>query len=316
MKLTTLPTATELTALQAKLCIAQRPVIVLVINELERALERGHSSVVIHGTLPKKEKDLLCEDGYQLYEHLDQHREITTITWDPQTPEPEGELYRSDAQAARLLGLVMDEPAPSRTFYWQQSYELDDCVHWALHDSATDAEGGPSRITCLDFILKHSEPKLCDEPFEKRFWPQLIVELLNKHFAEHAKAEVTPSLKPPAASLSPSGGTTFEALALLAFVLLLMFGLMTVTLDHCARAALALQTWLTGLPTLVFGGWCVALALAWLVSLALTWLISTTVEHERHLNLSKRIKRPKTAPQGEHRFTKFTLTPADQAPLK
>jgi len=103
---------------------------------------------------------------------------------------------------------------------------------------------------------------------------------------------------------------------LLSFVGLSLFGILTVTLDRLARAALALQTSLADMPTLTFGGFCAAIVLGWLVSAALAWLVGATWEHEKHLNVTNRVKRPKhQGPQGEHRFSKYTLEPANQPPL-
>jgi hypothetical protein len=114
-----------------------------------------------------------------------------------------------------------------------------------------------------------------------------------------------------------SGGTFFQALVLLAFVGVSLFGLVNVTLDRLASAAVAAQHSLASMTTATFAAICLALALGWLVTVALAWLTAATWEHERHLRLSKRVNRArKLAPQAESRFTKFTLTPADQAPLK
>jgi hypothetical protein len=133
---------------------------------------------------------------------------------------------------------------------------------------------------------------------------------------EQPASEDASSPEPQAPSLPNDGGAVFQALALLAFTGLLMFGLLTVTLDHLARATLAVQTAVTHMPTLTFGAWLVAIALGWGVTVALAWLVGSTCEHERHLNLKKRMTRPKAAPQGEHRFNKYTLTPADAPALK
>jgi hypothetical protein len=156
-----------------------------------------------------------------------------------------------------------------------------------------------------------SSPHVCDGDLyiSRRSAARLLALGLEKPaFAVPATAD-----KP---GLSDSGGAVFQALALLAFTGLLFFGLLTVTLDHLARATLAVQTTAAQMPTLTFGAWLVAIALGWGVTVALAWLVGSTCEHERHLNLKKRMTRPKAAPQGEHRFNKYTLTPADAPALK
>ncbi len=75
----------------------------------------------------------------------------------------------------------MSEP---RKFYWKQSYQLDGRTHWALHDTLTDSEAPPERITCCTMILESSSPDFFGRPFESEFYPNLIVELLNAHFAK------------------------------------------------------------------------------------------------------------------------------------
>lgn len=73
--------------------------------------------------------------------------------------------------------------APCR-FYWKQSYELGDNVHWALHDTHTDAEAPPERISCTTMILEAHDPLHFGKPLDQCFLPKLIVELLNAHYAK------------------------------------------------------------------------------------------------------------------------------------
>ena len=70
--------------------------------------------------------------------------------------------------------------APPR-FRWEQCYELDNRVHWALCDTQTDADAPPHRVSCLEMILwDHHSPDLPNQ-----LMPKLIVELLNAHYANY-----------------------------------------------------------------------------------------------------------------------------------
>ncbi len=80
----------------------------------------------------------------------------------------------------------MNEP---RKFRWEQCYEMcDGEIHWALKDTATDADsaadGCGGRVTCAYMVLLQSCPHGLDgRPLDQQVMPALIVELLNKHFA-------------------------------------------------------------------------------------------------------------------------------------
>ena len=73
-----------------------------------------------------------------------------------------------------------------RTFRWEQCYEMvDGEIHWALKDTATDADSadGCGRVTCGYMVLLEScSHGLDGRPLDQQFMPALIVELLNKHF--------------------------------------------------------------------------------------------------------------------------------------
>lgn len=59
----------------------------------------------------------------------------------------------------------------------------DGTFHWALCDTKTDSERPPHRVTCVEMILEAHEPTTFGRPLDGEYWPKLIVELLNAHFA-------------------------------------------------------------------------------------------------------------------------------------
>ena len=74
-------------------------------------------------------------------------------------------------------------------FRWEQCYEVEGEMHWALRDSATDAEvaaeGGFDRVSSAHMVLLHSCHKCLDgRPLPEQELPALIVHLLNEHFAK------------------------------------------------------------------------------------------------------------------------------------
>jgi len=75
--------------------------------------------------------------------------------------------------------------AQPRKFYWSQCYELGGNIHWALRDTLTDGESRSSRVTCLELILEAHAPDIFGRPLDDEYWPKLIVELLNAHFARN-----------------------------------------------------------------------------------------------------------------------------------
>lgn len=71
-----------------------------------------------------------------------------------------------------------------RVFYWRHSYELDGKTHWALCDTLTDSERPSfSRVTCLEMILEETRHNPRYKPLSEEFFPRLIVQLLNEHYA-------------------------------------------------------------------------------------------------------------------------------------
>lgn len=72
-----------------------------------------------------------------------------------------------------------------RHFYWKQCYKVGDgSLHWALCDTKTDSEAPPNRVTCSYMVLLANYEQCCDHrTLPEQFYPQLIVELLNRYFA-------------------------------------------------------------------------------------------------------------------------------------
>lgn len=78
-----------------------------------------------------------------------------------------------------------------RRFYWKQSYEIGNRVHWALHDTKTDEERPRmSRVTCPYMVLYAAYPVAINgKPVSEQYWPKLIAELLTAHFSANDRAE-------------------------------------------------------------------------------------------------------------------------------
>jgi hypothetical protein len=80
-------------------------------------------------------------------------------------------------------------------FRWEQCYEMGGgSVHWALCDSATDAdserEGTGHRVSCGYMVLLADYPQCMDgRLLSEQHLPALIVRLLNEHYARKANAE-------------------------------------------------------------------------------------------------------------------------------
>jgi hypothetical protein len=74
----------------------------------------------------------------------------------------------------------------STRFYWKRCYEQGLAVHWALCDTATDSEQRRfgQRVTCVEMILLAGFPEVCGMPLSERYFPKLIVELLNEHYSK------------------------------------------------------------------------------------------------------------------------------------
>lgn len=89
-----------------------------------------------------------------------------------------------DSKQATPPALPSANGSAPRRFYWKQAYELDDKVHWALHDTQTDSEAPPARVTCGTMILECHSPNYFGRPLDGEYWPKLIAELLNAHFAK------------------------------------------------------------------------------------------------------------------------------------
>lgn len=82
----------------------------------------------------------------------------------------------------------MSEDQSPRRFRWEQCYEANGSVRWALCDTASDTRaeklGLSGMVTCGYMVMHHALPNGMDgRPVPEQDFPKLIVELLNAHFA-------------------------------------------------------------------------------------------------------------------------------------
>lgn len=75
-------------------------------------------------------------------------------------------------------------------FRWEQCYRIGNKTHWALKDTETDADGAPARVSSSYMVLAHSDPNGFDgRPLNEQFLPDLIVKLLNEHYAKSVTSD-------------------------------------------------------------------------------------------------------------------------------
>lgn len=70
-------------------------------------------------------------------------------------------------------------------FTWRKSYERSGRTHWALCDTMSDRKFEGRFTSCPYMVLLHdAETGFDGRPIEKQYFPELILRLLNEHFAK------------------------------------------------------------------------------------------------------------------------------------